>query len=326
MVFVMRIRGFFTSTIGSFPLEDSETNRERCLMDLIGLGIDFPAYPQLTEMGKQFLDELVSQNSGIVWKDGRYRLANREIDVDVPPPGLEPFLWAVRYIKGRGLNIRIKAAITGPFTLASYIETRAGTAPFNTALSDINLVRQITQIISKACEVASRDASMISIDEPILGVIVGTRLPFKYTEDEILEIFNILREKCGNVLTGTHVCGRVSPRLASMLLKTNLDFLSHEFHDSPENINVYCPKALRENGKILSIGCVSSRKPRIESPEEILKLMMNFKDYGDCLIFTPDCGFRNLIVEGSKERGYEVSIKKLRNMVEAVGRFREALG
>ncbi|MEM3193897.1 MAG: hypothetical protein QXH97_02810, partial [Candidatus Bathyarchaeia archaeon] len=174
-------------------------------------------------------------------------------------------------------------------------------------------------------EVASRYASMISIDEPILGVIVGARIPFKYTEDDIIEVFNILREKCGNKPTGTHICGRISPRLASILLKTSLDFLSHEFHDSPKNIEVYSPRDLRESGKILSVGCVSSRNPRIESLEEILELMLRFKDYGDCLIFTPDCGFRNLIVEGSRERGYEIAIRKLRNMVLAARKLSEIL-
>ncbi|MEM2309878.1 MAG: hypothetical protein QXV71_05185 [Candidatus Bathyarchaeia archaeon] len=321
----MILRGFLTSTIGSFPLEDSEANRERCLKDLISLGIDFPAYPQLTEMGKQFLDDLVSQDCGITWRDGRYRLATKEINVDVEPPGLEPLLWAVKYIEERNLNVKIKAAITGPFTLASYIEVGEGIFPLNTALSDINLVRLIAQIVSRTFEVASRYASMISIDEPILGVIVGARIPFKYTEDDIIEVFNILREKCGNKPTGTHICGRISPRLASVLLKTSLDFLSHEFHDSPKNIEVYSPRDLRESGKILSVGCVSSRNPRIESLEEILELMLRFKDYGDCLIFTPDCGFRNLIVEGSRERGYEIAIRKLRNMVLAARKLSEIL-
>jgi methionine synthase II (cobalamin-independent) len=53
--------------------------------------------------------------------------------------------------------------------------------------------------------------------------------------------------------------------------------------------------------------------------------MIRFKDYGDCLIFTPDCGFRNLIVEGSKEKGYDVAIGKLRNMVEATVKFKELI-
>lgn len=322
----MDLRGFFTSTIGSFPLEDSEANRGRCLKDLANLEIDFPAYPQLTDMGRQFLDGLVSQGCGIILEGDRYRLAGKEINVDVQPTGLEPFLWALKYARENNLNLKIKAAITGPFTLASYIEVRDGAAPFNTALSDISLVEQLAQIISRVCKDVSKDASMISIDEPILSVIVGVRIPFRYDDKDIKRIFDALRESCGSTLAGTHVCGRISPRLASILLKTSMDFLSHQFYDSPENIMVYTPKDLRDNNKILSVGCVSSTKPRVESVEEILKLMIKFKGYGDCLIFTPDCGFRNLIVDGSRERGYEIAIRKLRNMVEATKRFREING
>lgn len=239
------MEGFYTSTIGSFPLEDSEANRERCMKDLIALGIDFPTYPQLTDMGKQFLDDLIRQNCGIIMEKGRYRLVSREIKVSAQPPGLNPFLWAVKYIKERSLKVKIKAAITGPFTLSSYIEINTTRSLFNTALSNIKLIDQVANIISESCRVASKDASMISIDEPILGVVVGAKIPFKYTENDIVRILNDLRESCGNTLTGTHVCGRISPKLASILLKTNLDFLSHEFHDSPENIKVFDPKILR---------------------------------------------------------------------------------
>lgn len=319
----MRLVGFYTSTIGSFPLEDSEENREKCLKDLINLGIDFPAYPQLKNMDKQFLEDLVRQNCGITMKNGRYFLNDSEISLDVSPPGLEPFNWAIKYLKEKGLRVKIKAVLTGPFTLSSYIEVDRGVFPFNTAISRIEVVNQIAQILAESCRVASREASMISIDEPILSVIVGRRIPFKYGEENIIKILNFLREGCGSILTGIHVCGRISPKLSNLLLKTNLDFLSHEFHDTPENMEAYNPKDLKNTEKILSVGCVSSRNPRVESVQEILSLMTMFKDYGECIIFTPDCGFRNLIVNGSREKGYEAAVKKLENMVAAVTKFRE---
>ncbi|MBS7635231.1 hypothetical protein KEJ34_07080 [Candidatus Bathyarchaeota archaeon] len=320
----MKLRGFFTSTIGSFPLDDSESNRERCLKDLIKLRIDFPVYPQLTDMGKQFLDDLVKQHCGITVKRGRYTLSSSEIGLSIQPPlGLEPFQWTMKYLKEKNLKMNVKASITGPFTLASYIEIGLGTAPFNTAISNIKLIDYLAQIISESCSVASKEASMISIDEPILSVIVGKKIPFKYGEEDVIRIFNALREKCGEIPVGIHVCGKISPKLAGLLLKTTMDFLSHEFHDTPENLDVFNPKHLKEGEKILSVGCISSKNPYVESPQEILDLMNKFRNYGDCLIFTPDCGFRNLIVEGSKEKGYEVAIRKLRNMVEATMKFKE---
>jgi len=319
----MKLIGFYTSTIGSFPLEDSEENRERCIKDLIDLGIDFPVYPQLKDMGRQFLEDLVKQNCGITVKNGRYYLNGSKISLDVQPPGLEPFTWTIKYLKKRGLKVKVKAAITGPFTLSSYIEVDRGAFPFNTAISKIEVVNQIARILAESCKIVSRDASMISIDEPILSVIVGRRIPFKYEEESIIKTLDFLRESCGEVLTGIHVCGRISPKLSNLLLKTNLDFLSHEFHDTPENREVYDPRDLKSGGKILSVGCVSSKNPRVESVQEILSLMNRFKDYDECIIFTPDCGFRNLIVDGSREKGYETAIKKLRNMVAATIKFRK---
>ncbi|RJS87689.1 hypothetical protein CW705_10065 [Candidatus Bathyarchaeota archaeon] len=123
-------------------------------------------------------------------------------------------------------------------------------------------------------------------------------------------------------MVGTHICGRISPKLADLLLRTELDFLSHEFYDTPENIDVYSPKRLKESGKILSVGCLSTKNPQIETVDEILKVMEKFRDYGECLIFTPDCGFRKLLANNlDKEGAYEISIKKLRNMVQAARKF-----
>lgn len=317
------LREYYTSTIGSFPLIDTEDNRKRCLEDLIALGIDYPAYPQLTDMGRQFLDELASQDSGIIPYRGEYKIAGREISVDVKPPGLEPFLWTINYIEKKGLKIKIKAPVTGPFTLASYIIIDDDGSMFNRAIANIAFVEQIAQIVSNICSLISRKAEMISIDEPILSVIVGSRVMFRYGEGEIKRILNTIREKCGDVLAGIHVCGRISPKLASILLETDLDFLSHEFHDTPDNIRVYSPESIRKSGKILSIGCLSSRHPVVESVDEILSVARKFKDYGERLIFTPDCGFRNLIINGSREKGYEVALGKLRNMVLAVSNLRE---
>ncbi|MFQ6094909.1 MAG: uroporphyrinogen decarboxylase family protein [Candidatus Bathyarchaeia archaeon] len=305
-------------------MEDSPHNRERCLKDLIAVGIDFPNYPQLIEMGEQFLDELAEQNCGIVKGDGGYMLKEKEIGEPASPPGLEPYKWTVDHLKSKEIlnKIKLKSSVTGPFTLASYIKIRSGTSLFNTAISDIEIVRQLANILSESCRVCAENSYMISIDEPILSVIIGRRIFFKYGEEDIIRIYNELRRSCRNRLVGTHICGTISPRLAGMLLDTELDFLSHEFHDTPENFKVYDPERVSQSGKILSIGCVSSRNPKIEDVEEILGIMERSKQYGEDLIFTPDCGFKNLKVDGSRERGYRTAMKKLTNLVEAAKKFR----
>ena len=320
----LKLKGILTSTIGSFPLDDTLSNRKRCLNDLLNIGIDFPAYPQLRDMDKQFLGDLVTQNVGVIVEDGTYKLKAKNIEEPVSPPGLSPLLWTIRYLENLGVRgkVKIKAPITGPFTLASYIQKGRGVFPFNTAASDPKLVGQITNIVKECCEEASKHAEMISIDEPIMSILVGSRTIFCHKEDEIIEIFNELKEACGNRIVGTHICGRISPRLGDLLLRTELDFLSHEFYDTSENAEVYPPEKLIESGKILSVGCVSTKNPRIETPNEILKAMKRFRDYGDCLIFTPDCGFRKLLTyKLDKEEAYRISMKKLKNMVEAAKNF-----
>jgi len=320
----LRLSGILTSTIGSFPLDDTVSNRKRCIKDLINIGIDFPAYPQLIDMGKQFLGDLVTQDSGIIAEGSAYKLKDKHVKGDVSPPGLNPLFWTVQFLEEIGVKgkIQLKAPITGPFTLASYIQTGVGVFPFNTAASDPELVRQIAIIIEKCCEEASKYADMISIDEPILGVIVGSRTTFGHREGDIVDVFNRLKKACGNRIVGTHICGRISPKLADLLLRTELDFLSHEFYDTPENIGTYSPRKLKESGKVLSVGCLSSKNPKVETPDEILKVMRKFREYGDSLIFTPDCGFRKLLTKNlNQEEAYAVSIKKLKNMVEAAKKF-----
>ena len=320
------IKGIYTATIGSFPLEDSIESRVRCLRDLLNVGIDFPNYPQLVEMGEQFLEDLVKECNILRGEKGGYMLEGDRLEPPSSPPGVEPFNWALNYLKERGLHkkVRLRASITGPFTLASYIEIREGrTFPFNRAVSEIELVRQLSEAVSMSCRSVAEGASMISIDEPVLSMIVGLRIPFNYGEEEIVDIYNSLKRSCGKVPVGTHICGRISPRLAETLLQTDLDFLSHEFHDTPKNFEVYKPDDVRRSGKIISVGCVSSKNPKVETVKEILNIVeASIKRYGCNIIFTPDCGFKKLIPEGSRELGYRASIKKLKNLVHAVRKVR----
>jgi 5-methyltetrahydropteroyltriglutamate--homocysteine methyltransferase len=276
-------------------------------------------------MGPQFLNDLTKYGSGVKLEKSRYKMTGKKIEYDGPPLGLEPFFWTIRQLKDKGLinKVKLKAPITGPFTLASYIETKQGIFPFNTAVSDLNLVRQIAEILTGSCEVASKNANMISVDEPILSVLVGAKTAFGYHDEDIIEVYNNFKKNCGDRIVGTHICGRISPKLTKILLSTDLDFFSHEFHDTPQNINVYSPEKLRECEKMLSVGCLSTKNPRIESPEEILTLMKQFIEYRDSLFFTPDCGFRKLLINGlDTEEAYKISLHKLRNMLEAFRNFK----
>jgi hypothetical protein len=100
----LQISGIFTSTIGSFTLEDTEANRKRCINDLLAVGLDYPSYPQLSEMGPQFLNDLTKHGSGVQQEKNRYRISGKIIEYNGPPLGLEPFFWATKYLDEKGLT------------------------------------------------------------------------------------------------------------------------------------------------------------------------------------------------------------------------------
>ncbi|MEM2926412.1 MAG: uroporphyrinogen decarboxylase family protein [Candidatus Bathyarchaeia archaeon] len=320
-------KAIYTSTIGSFPLEDSPENRIRCLKDLLRLGVDLPNYPQLMDMGEQFLEDMASEETGIVKRGSTFWLVGKEIEKPERPPGVEPFLWAKDYLEKEGIrpNLGLKACLTGPFTLASYIKVSESPSPFGTALIKEDLVWGLTEALQKTFKVFSQGAQAISIDEPILSSIVGRRILFGYKADTVTEVLDTLVKVSPNIFTGVHICGRISPLLVESLLATKLDFLSHEFTSCPENFEVYSPEKLAERDKVLAIGCVSTQRAIVENVEEIKAFVINCLRYGSVLIFTPDCGFRNLMPEGSRLKGYSVAMAKVGNMVQAIWEVKSLL-
>lgn len=289
--------GPYTATMGSFPLEDTEENRMKVIQDLIELQIDFPNYPQLQNMGTQFL---------------------QDIEQGIHPPGIEPFEWTVKYLQSNKLTerVRLKACITGPFTLSSYLLTKE---QYQTTLRNQKLI-ELTNLLEETCRRIGQTAHLAFIDEPILSLIFGrTRILYGYTEEDVISTFNRLREFFGEILVGTHICGRISPLLAHTLLHTDLDILSHEYHDAPQNFNLYQPSEIQKKEKTLAMGCVSTKEMTIESVEEIHAFVKKAtKKYGLNAIFTPDCGFGTLFIEESQRASYEVAIQKLRNLSSAV--------
>ncbi len=296
----MLSNGPFTATMGSFPLEDSEENREKVMQDLIRLKIDFPNYPQLQDMGTQFL---------------------RDIERGVHPPGIEPFEWTLQYLQRNRLlrKVRLKACITGPFTLSSYLLTRD---QYQTPLRDQKLA-QFTTLLEDTCRKIGRNAQLVFIDEPILSLIFGKKqILYGYSKEDVITTFNRLRESIGKVMVGTHICGRISPLLAQTLLHTDLDILSHEYHDTPQNFTQYQPRDVQENDKILAMGCVSTKQMMVESILEIYSFMKKATEkYGSNLIFTPDCGFGTLFTEESQQASYEIALQKLLHMIKAIDRL-----
>lgn len=317
--------GFYTTYVGSFPLDYSIENIKRIVGDVVNIGIDYPALPQLRSFIDMFMKPLVEANVVKPTLRG-FTVLNLDNILDLKP-NVPEYLYSLNLLEGCRSRVKgVKAAVTGPFTLASQISIgyeRSGLG------SSILTVKNYTwRIVEYVCLIVKwvegLGVDVICIDEPILSVIVGRKLIlFNYTVDEIIDMLNrVLNIGC---LSAIHVCGVVSPQLAEILLNTRAKILDHEYHDTPRNFDVYRRGDVERYDKLLSIGVVSSRSGRVESVDEVKSLISKSLDlYGShVFMFKPDCGFAALKgLFKTSEDAYNVSISKLKAIVEGVKLFR----
>jgi len=116
--------------------------------------------------------------------------------------------------------------------------------------------------------------------------------------------------------------------LRDILLKTNVKILDHEFSTNEQNFKVFEKKHFQGTDKLLAMGAVESKfvpnnDKKIDDYVEKVEFLKKYikkgiEQYGrENLIIKPDCGFYPLKVFGEKD-GYEIAIKKVRNMVQAL--------
>jgi methionine synthase II (cobalamin-independent) len=287
----------YTATLGSFPLSNTPENMARCLDDMVKIGIDLPNYPQLEGIFDQFASDDYT----------------------------EPFRFTLDYLKKSGLMQRfvgIQACVIGPLTLAN---RRTRVVYENQVFPDIHFVREEAEKTAEFCSsFIAEGADIIRIDEPQLGLVVGKDIHLSdmnkiitIREDHLVEIYDGILKCFPDVVTGIHVCGDISPKLADTLLQTKFDYLNHEFSSKPRNIEFYSGSALESANKLIMAGVVSSSDEAIEPvstiEDRIRKVGANF-GYQN-LILSPDCGFKPL-------RTYSTAIEKLKRMCQAVKNIR----
>ena len=308
-----------TTYVGSFPLKYSRSNIIRVLEDVARIGIDYPCYPQLTDFIEQFLNPFSRMNIGIELKGGEYWFSSK-LEMLSGKFELEALDLTVKFNKERKVFKGIRACVTGPFTLASKIRISSEKRGFyGTLLSMPSEVNRLAEIVAKiALDFYQTGATWINVDEPVLSILVGRkRILLNYTMDDIIKILNTTVKYLGKeIIKGIHVCGRLSPLLAEILLSSNFKVLDHEFYDTPDNLKVYNKRTLEENDKLISFGCVSSKNATIEDFQAVRKLVEEgIKVFGDKLKYLkPDCGFRGL---GISEKNYQISLSKL-NIVRQI--------
>ena len=313
----------YLTYVGSFPLENTIENLTKATQDLLSIPVDYPNYVQLEDMVQQFLQPIADLRLGITQEGENYRLTG-DLKNPQEPISTNALNMLLEFRKDhqfeKGLK-GIKACVTGPFTLSSRIMLNTSTTkPFGeTALSNPSMVTRIAEIVSKIAEdYYKMGADYVTIDEPMLSVIVGKNILLsQYSDAGIVEIIN----KCSSrvkSLSGIHVCGRISRRLAEILLQTNIDILDHEFKDTESNFDVYHKADFESHNKKLGLAVASSRILRVESVDEIESMLMRgLETFGkeNVLMVKPDCGFRGLDTKGHLDDiAYTSSIAKLKNI------------
>ena len=174
--------------------------------------------------------------------------------------------------------------------------------------------------------------NIISMDEPILGLLVGKKI-FFHSEEFIVETLDKAISSIKN-MSSIHICGRISPRLRDILLQTDVKIMDHEFRTNEANFDIFKKKHLEEYNKYLAMGVIQSNiSPMkhtsvldyIENIDFLIKYIgKGIEKFGKKNLFIKsDCGFGALknIFE-NEEFAYEITIRKLNNMVLAVKKLK----
>lgn len=314
-----------TSHVGSFPLSYTEDNIRRVLRDLHSIGLDVPTYPQLRSFIDIYLKPL--EILGIVYsKRGIYFSNARNFDGNPPEISIEDAEKAVKIIRDEGLAFKwLRGPVTGAFTLSSriYLSEDISKGLQSTVLANKDIVKHFfTSFVgSIANRLSSLGYNIIFFDEPSLTFIVGRRILYGWTEEEIIDVLSkVARSASAEV--GIHICGQLNPRLIDIVSRVDrIKYLSFEFFASPSNIDLVDKSLLEKYDKIISPGIVAASKPNIESIEEAYTILLKVyeKSGGRIDLVSGDCGFGGLRGSlGDEEKEYRVSIEKLRTVIEAV--------
>jgi len=322
-----------TADVGSLPLEDDfdgdRKNFDRAVLDKVQVGLDYPCCPQLPgsrsnpmNMGLQFLIPLSRQDSAIRIRGEEAELLSEKIEIPPVPIGVERAEYFVNFLREHELLSRVKglkACVTGPFTLASYLNRKN---LMTCGASKPQVVRALAQVLSRTCgRLSSLGFGLINIDEPFLSVMLGRKILFNYDERFVAEMLDTVVSGV-SPLSAIHVCGTVTPLVKKMLLKSTADIIDHEFAGSPKNLYSYTEDEFEHAEKFLAYGCVSSVRTRVETVEEISSsLRIALKRFGERILVKPDCGFGGMLgIPGA----YEVVLTKLENMVKAARMLSES--
>lgn len=332
----MEIKPLSTTVVGSFPLRNTKENVEKAFKFEVDIGITYPCYPQLDDMNLQFLRPLSNDLPDMNIENGHVFLTE---DIEIPnrAHGLEFGKIVKNWIDSSEIkDLTPKACLTGPFTLTSVILLKGKVAEGLSsplfkeprALVHAGLVEKFAQWVKKIAQAYSDlGFKLISIDEPVLGLIIGRKKPLHHDEEFITKMLNIAFSGVAGI-PSTHVCGVVPPKLIELLLQSDCKILDHEFTGSPTNFQRFSKDQLEQYDKYLALGSVETKvSKKSDRVEDHVETIQSIKDYiskaidqfgKDRLLIKPDCGFGPLKETFGEDLGYKIAQKKLENMVAAV--------
>jgi methionine synthase II (cobalamin-independent) len=321
-----------STVVGSFPYPNSPQNMEAAFWDQINAGVDYPCYPQLIGMVEQFLDPVSRLNCGLQ-KDGKIYRITEEFTPPKTPVATEFGQFVLdffkKYPEAKAKVKGWKACLTGPFTLAGDIVIPEKLAEDKSAIiyqepraiMNASLVEKLAEMMASVAKMyAEMGATIISMDEPTLALIVGKRKTLYHQEDTII---NILNKAIAPIQTyaSVHVCGRLAPKLRDILLSSNVKIMDHEFTNG-DNDGIFEKSMLNREDKTLAYGVLQSSvqfqkdgtlETYSESSDIIRKRIQKAQDSlgAENLIFKPDCGFGGLLASFGQELGSEIVRTKL---------------
>jgi 5-methyltetrahydropteroyltriglutamate--homocysteine methyltransferase len=280
----------FTTVIGSYPLKYDQLKDDAILQsvqDQLDAGIDLVSdgqtrFDMIEYFARAIEGYTFDTKSFINGKIGR---------------GM-PDLFVADLQVARRLTPRVKGTITGPVTLVFSSKIKGvyqGYRDENVYLDTAKALLDIAQALEH------NGAEWIQIDEPYLSVGAPMDIAKKAIE-------NIARNL--TIPVALHVCGKVQPIIDKLLDLQGVTLLSHGFMGEDNRELLRLPK-LKSSHKMLGLGCVDTKKNRIEAVEEIVTLIKTAVQSipANRLVIHPDCGLRSF--------DRETALAKLKNMVIA---------
>ena len=170
-------------------------------------------------------------------------------------------------------------------------------------------------------------ATIISMDEPTLALLVGKRKTLFHNEDTIIEILNKAIKPIEKY-SSIHICGRIAPKLCDILLSSNVKIMDHEFVNG-SNEGVFEKRMFEREDKTLAYGAIQSSVPfqkegSLETYVEteavmVARLQKAVNEFGaENIILKPDCGFGGLLASFGPELAPEIVRRKLKMLSTAM--------